>query len=134
MAGLKQASRGHVKRLERLLYSYPALMAGVENSKHEYEITGLTANYSGMPGGDGISTPTENVAIRRVDKEIKVKQIERALAALTYIERDLITFKYFNPGQPSDVRVMEEIGFKNTAYYKLKDQAIRKMATALNFI
>lgn len=128
------------KRLERELYTYPALLAAAENEK-ELEAAGMgslfpsmVASYSGMPSGGGISNPTEKWALMRAEKGIKINQIERGIAALTLVERDLIKFKYFDPMQPRDGEVMEHIGVGYTNYYKLKEQALRKMAIALNMI
>jgi ArpU family phage transcriptional regulator len=128
------------RKLERELYRYPALLAAQENEK-ELEVLGLgnlfppmTANYSGMPGGGGISNPTEEYALMRVEKGVKINQINRGLNACTYTERDLIQFKYFDPSQPSDSQVYERLGLGSTNYYKVKEQALEKMAIALNMI
>lgn len=126
----RQIKKDYVKQVERELYSYPALLAAIVTD----DLPGLTARYSGMPGGGDIANHTEAVAIKRAEKTIRVKRIERAIDALTFLERDLIKYKYFDPGQPSDVAVMVQISLKNTAYYKFKEQALRKLATALNII
>jgi ArpU family phage transcriptional regulator len=128
------------RKLERELYTYPALLAAAENEK-ELEAAGLgslfpsmVASYSGMPSGGGISNPTEKWALMRAEKAIKINQIERGLMALTLVERDLIKNKYFDPTQPKDSEVMERVSVGYTSYYKLKEQALRKMAIALNMI
>ena len=128
------------RKLERELYTYPALLAAAENEK-ELEASGLgslfpsmVASYSGMPSGGGISNPTEKYAIMRAEKAIKINQIERGLMALTYREQDLIKFKYFDPDMPTDREVLERLNVGTTNYYKLKEQALRKMGIALNMI
>jgi ArpU family phage transcriptional regulator len=128
------------RKIERVLYSYPALLAAQENER-ELEASGLgnlfpamVASYSGMPNGGGISNPTEKYAVMRAEKILKIRQIERGIYALTYTERDLIQLKYFNPAQPKDADVYEQIGLGSTNYYKTKERALRKMAIALNMI
>jgi ArpU family phage transcriptional regulator len=120
------------RKLERELYSFPALMAALENADDFGPP--LVANYSGMPSGGGPGNPTETYAIMIADKALRVKRIERGLNALTYIERDLIKIKYFDPGTPKDKEVYSRLALGNTNYYKLKEQALRKMAIALNMI
>lgn len=140
MLGIKGRVRLNKRKLERELYSYPALLAAQENEK-ELEAHGLgnlfptmVAQYSGMPSAGGVSNPTEKYALMRAEKSLKVNQIERGLKALTFVERELIIFKYFDPSQPKDYQVYEQLKASSTNYYKLKEQALRKMAIALNMI
>ena len=128
------------RKLERELYFYPALLAAQENER-ELETEGLgnlfpsmVASYSDMPGGGGISNPTEKWALKRAEKDVKINQIQRGLKALTYLERDLIELKYFSPEQYPDHTVLEKINLGRTNYYKVKEQALNKMAIALNMI
>lgn len=106
---MERKDRGKV---ERILYSYPALLAAVENDKPNLFGNGGELN----------------------EKQLKVDAIERGLKALTYIERDLIQQKYFNPAQPKDAEVCHNINVGTTTYYKFKEQALHKMAIALNII
>jgi ArpU family phage transcriptional regulator len=123
------------KKLERELYAYPALLAALENAESAGDmLPPLVASYSGMPGGGGISNPTEKYAIMRAEKAVRVKQIDRGLLGCTYIERDIIKLKYFDPSTPKDREVYSQLALGNTNYYKLKEQALRKMAIALNMI
>lgn len=102
----------HRRKIERILYSYPALLAAVESDN---------------PNLFGSGGELEN-------KQLKVEAIKRGLDALTYTERDLIQQKYFNPAQPKDAEVSETINVGTTTYYKFKEQALHKVAIALNII
>ena len=130
----------YIRKVERILYEYPALKAGQEN-EHELEQIGLgnlfptlIGSYDDMPRGTDISDPTGKYGIKRAEKSIKIRQIERALDALNYEERKVIEEKYFNAAHPKDVQVYTELGLGSTYYYRVKDQAIRKVAMALNII
>ncbi|KXG42865.1 ArpU family phage packaging/lysis transcriptional regulator [Tepidibacillus decaturensis] len=130
----------YVRKVERILYEYPALKASQENEK-ELEKAGLgnlfpslISSYEDSIRGTDISNTTEKFGIKRAEKALKIMQIERALNALNHEEKRLVKEKYFNPAFPSDIRVYTSLNLGSTAYYKLKDQTIRKVATALNII
>lgn len=131
----------YVRKIERILYEYPALKAGQENEA-ELEKAGLGNLFPSLigqygdegPRGTEISNPTEKFGIKRAEKALKIRQIERALNALTHGERNLVNEKYFNPAQPSDVAVYMTLGMSSAHYYRVKDRILRKMATALNII
>jgi ArpU family phage transcriptional regulator len=54
--------------------------------------------------------------------------------ALTYTEKSIIETRFFDPSQPKDHVVYDALGLGATTYYKYKEQALRKMANALNLI
>lgn len=136
------AEAAYVRRVERLLYSYQAIVAGMENEQ-ELEREGLgnlfpamVASYGGIGGGrpTDVSNPTQKFGIMRAEKSLQVRQIQRALNALTHKELELVDNKYFDPYMPSDSEVYRKMGLGPTAFYKLKTQVLRKIATALNII
>ena len=94
-------------QLEKELYSYRSMLAALEN--------------------DG---PEEIKAV----KSKRVEAINRALASLTYTEKEIIEQKYFTPAQLSDRTLSWDMEIGLTTFYKYKEQALRKMANALNFI
>lgn len=127
-------SKPFKRKVEKVLYSYPALKAAIEGEDVDL-FPSITASYSDGPGGgSGIKNNTEKYGILRAEKKLKVDAIARGLAALTYTERELITEKYFNPEQLSDRAVSEKLAVGSTTYYKFKEQALHKMAIALNII
>lgn len=136
------AEATYVRRVERILYSFQAIMAGMEN-EIELEREGLgnlfpamVASYGGTGGGrpTEVSRPTEKYGILRAEKSLQVRQIQRALSALTNKERELVDNKYFDPYMPPDPEVYRKMGLGPTAFYQLKTQVLRKIATALNII
>jgi ArpU family phage transcriptional regulator len=125
--------QNYKRKVERILYSYPALLAAIECDEVNL-FPSVTANYGEGGGAGSITSTTEKYGIMRAEKKLKVDAIARGLAALTYTERDLIQQKYFNPAQPKDAEVCEQINVGSTTYYKFKEQALHKMAIALNII
>lgn len=132
----------YIRRAERALYSYHALIAAMEN-EIELEREGfgnlypsMTAHYGGTGGGRSseVSKPTERFGILRAEKSVQIRQIQRALGCLVEVERQLVDMKYFNPRLPRDPDVYKELGLGATAYYRVKRQAMRKIAIALNII
>lgn len=125
----------YVRKVERALYEYPSLLAGLEN-KEEMEslYPSLISSYNETIRGSDISKPTEKYGIIRAEKELKLRQINRALSILSPEERKLIETKYFDPSQPTDVEVYMECGFSQRNYPRIKYRALRKVATALNII
>lgn len=132
----------YVRRVERILYAYKSILAGMENEA-ELEREGLgnlfpamVAQYGGTGGGraSGHSDSTAKYGVMRAEKSLQVRQIERGLAGLTHIEHTLIVNKFFDASMPPDSYVYTAMGLGSTAYYKLKSQAIRKMAVGLNIL
>lgn len=130
----------YVRQTERALYEYSSLKVALQNEE-ELEREGLgnlfpslVPAYEESLGGGTISNPTESWGMKRAEKHIKVRQINRALSILSKDERDLIESKYLTSYQPSDVRAMDDLKISHANYYRIKDRAIRKIATALNII
>jgi ArpU family phage transcriptional regulator len=130
----------YVKKVERILYEYPSLKAGIENEiALEHEGLGnlfpsMIASYEEAVRGSSISNPTEKFGIKRAEKEIKIRQIDRAMDVLSHEEKKLTEAKYFDRSQPSDVQVYMSHGISERDYYRIKDRTLRKIATALNII
>lgn len=130
----------YVRQTERALYEYSALKIALQNEE-ELEKEGLgnlfpsmVPAYEESMGGGTISNPTETWALRRAEKKLKVTQIDRALSILSSEERKMIQTKYLDQGQPSDVRASIDLEWPERTYFRVKDRALRKIATALNII
>jgi ArpU family phage transcriptional regulator len=130
----------YVRQTERALYEYAVLKVALENEE-ELEKKGLgnlfpsmVPAYEEATRGSIISNPTETWGMRRAEKQIKIKQIDRAFSILSPDELELINVKYLSSYQPSDVRTMDELSMSQANYYRIKDRALRKVATALNII
>jgi ArpU family phage transcriptional regulator len=69
------------------------------------------------------------------EKELKVKQIDRALShALDDTERQIINQKYLSSSRVKDISLYLEMGLTKDQYYVHKRQAIIQIATALGII
>lgn len=122
----------YVRQTERSLYEYPFMLIAVEEL--EEDLPSMIASYDDMPKGTTISNPTEAYGLRRAEKALRIAKIDRAMEHLSDHEQKLIRLKYFDTTQPSDENVYLELGWNHKTYYKLKNQAVRKMAIALNII
>lgn len=130
----------YVRQTERALYEYAALKVALQNEE-ELEREGLgnlfpslVPAYEESMGGGTISNPTEAWGMRRAEKKMKVRQIDRALSILASDEKEMVQVKYLNHSQPSDVRSAIELEWPERTYFRVKDRALRKIATALNII
>lgn len=87
-----------------------------------------------------IRAELREAAKRRAEiKRMKVELIERALENLNAEERKLIEMRYMRQPEMSDTQVMMEMAkmgmpMGRSLYFEVKDRAIRKIATVLNFI
>lgn len=122
----------YVRETEKTLYDYPFMVLAIEDI--EDDLPSMIAGYDDMPKGTTISKPTESYGIKRAEKFLKISRIDKAIAQLSEWERQMIQKKYFDTTQPSDMTVYMELGWNHKTYYKIKNQAIRKMAIALNII
>jgi ArpU family phage transcriptional regulator len=118
MAGRKPKDEKRAE-VERELYNYKSLLVGIENGPiNDFETDQELFEFARM----------------KERKLYKANAIKKGLASLTDKEKELIELKYFDPRNPIDYEVYQELGIKNTWYYKLKEQALNKMANALNII
>lgn len=122
----------YMRQTERILYEYPFMKLAVEETKDD--LPSMIAGYDDMPKGTTLSNPTESYGIKRAEKCLKIRKIDKAMSCLSEDERDLIQKKYFDTTQPSDETVFLELRWNHKTYYKLKERAVRKMAIALNII
>lgn len=103
------------------LRDYRALKVQIENKK-EQEAAGVINLFPSVRQQDRLN-------------ELKVKQIERALAnSLDFIERRIIEMKYFTSQETKDINIYLELGLKKGKYYEKKRAAIYRLATALGII
>ncbi|UAT31947.1 ArpU family transcriptional regulator [Bacillus badius] len=103
------------------LREYRALKVQIENKK-EQEAAGIINLFPSVRQQDRLN-------------ELKVKQIERALAnSLDFIERRIIEMKYVTSQETKDINIYLELGLKKGKYYEKKRAAIYRLATALGVI
>ncbi|MDQ0418478.1 ArpU family phage transcriptional regulator [Croceifilum oryzae] len=122
------------KEVERRLRKYPILKVAVEDLKYQYP--SCTSHYGEpMHGGqkEYISS-TEKYAVQRAEKEMELKRIEQALKILNEDERQLVEERYFTRMRKNDEIVCDRIGWSKRSYYRVKKEAIDKVAYTLNLI
>jgi ArpU family phage transcriptional regulator len=131
-----------LKCLEKMLYEYPLLKISLENER-ELEQEGLSNLYPSMTssyehrtskGYSEYQSSTEKYALLRAAKQMKLRQVERALEVLNMEEKAIIEEKYFNPMRHFDSYIYDKLGFSKSTYQRLKKSALKKLAVALNIM
>lgn len=132
----------YMKTIEQCLYDYPILKASIENER-ELEKEGLSNLFPSITpvyeeraskGYSEYQSQTEKYGILRARRIIQYRQINRAMNTLTTDERRVIEERYINPNSPTDQIAYDRLGISRSTFNRLKMQAIRKMARALNVI
>ncbi|MFD1990080.1 ArpU family phage packaging/lysis transcriptional regulator [Paenibacillus nicotianae] len=92
--------------------------------------------YKENSGMGEISKQTENIAIRNIDKEDSLHRsymnVTRALNRLSMEHRNLITSRYMCEPEPIDLNVYTSLGMSERTYYRVKKEALSKLAYSLN--
>lgn len=97
----------------------------------------ITPTYSLIPPSNTYSfnSKTENIAIERVEFERErsnyMKKIIDALDTLKHEERTIIVERYLKEEVSYDIDIWTDLNIGKTKYYKLKWQAMLRMAFAL---
>jgi len=97
----------------------------------------ITASYTLAPPSNTnvVSSKTENAAIERVEFELErtnyMKSIMDALSTLKPEERTIMIERYLKEEVSYDIDIWTELNIGKTKYYKLKYQAMLRMAFAL---
>jgi len=99
--------------------------------------TKITPSYEPRFHGDTnkISRQTEDVATWNVDTEKRLQEVtervERAVARLGYVEREIIRKRYLEDEDAADYLVYTELGMSERQYYRVKARAFYKLAFML---
>ncbi|KHD86358.1 ArpU family transcriptional regulator [Heyndrickxia ginsengihumi] len=104
----------------RELKQYKALRVSMQN-KQEREAAGINLLFPSLQEWD-------------LEKELKVKQMDRALNILDEIESQIITRKYLSSGRVKDINLYLDMGLTKDQYYSIKKQAIFQIASALGIV
>lgn len=131
------------KRVEKILREYPILKKSLEIEEQlEREGLGdmfpsLTSVYGeGIGGYSEYRSDTERYGILRAAKKSRIQAVERGLQALNLDERYLIEERYLNVKRHlvTDITIYEDLGWSRRQYYRVKEQALKKLATVLNLV
>jgi ArpU family phage transcriptional regulator len=123
------------KLVERILREYPILKKSIDEVE-PYLYPSCTTIYEERIGHAyrEYTSSTEKYGIRKAEKKIQVAQIEKALEVLSSDELKLVEARYFYINVLSDSLVYDRLGWSKRNYYRIKSQAICKIALALNLI
>jgi ArpU family phage transcriptional regulator len=97
----------------------------------------VTQTYSLVPPSNtnAFYSSTESAAIKRADFERErdeyMEKIRRAVNKLSMKERELIIKRYMTLEEPYDYEVYNELGYSESKYYRIREQAFYKLAFAL---
>lgn len=82
-----------------------------------------------------VGKPAEEIAIQNVDAEERMlqqyEQVERAVGRLGRMERRVIELRYLEDDEIFDYNVVAELHLSERKYYRIKSNAIYKLAFAL---
>lgn len=129
------------RKVERILSQYPLLKAAIE-IEEKYEDIGAgyypscISSYEERASGGKreYQSTTEKYGINRANKYIQIKRIERALMSLKLDERLLIEKRFLEETKNTDINVYSQFGWSERQYYRIKDQAMLKLAIALGVL
>lgn len=97
--------------------------------------TKVTATWSDMPGGNTVSKPVEGTAVHNVDIAERLQRqqelTDRAISRLSKREREIIEKRYLEDEDVYDYHVIAQVHLSESKYYRVKSNALYKLAFAL---
>lgn len=142
--------RGQIKKIESHLFNLKHYKVAIRNLQKQldYIMPNITANYSIEGGGGGVfkvSSTTERAAIDRIEsrralnihEEIQrytllIDCIGESLNILTDQEREFIDLRYMQ--EKPMIEVSECLDYSVPHIYRLRDQALSKLALSLSAV
>ena len=142
--------RGQIKKIETHLFNVKHYNVAIKNLQKQlnYIMPNVTANYSIEGGGSGVftvSSTTERAAIDRIEsrralnihEEIQrytllMECINESLKTLSDQEREFVQLRY-NEEKPM-IEAAACIGYSVPHIYRLRDQALSKLALSLSAV
>ena len=142
--------RGQIKKIESHLFNLKHYRVAIKNLQKQldYIMPNITANYSLDSGGGGVfkvSSTTERAAIDRIESRRALnihEEIQRysllidcmneSLDILTDQERRFIELRYMQ--EKPMIEVSECLDYSVPHIYRLRDQALSKLALSLSAV
>ncbi|MFD3259998.1 ArpU family phage packaging/lysis transcriptional regulator [Paenibacillus lentus] len=105
---------GYIRQMANVTHSYSTRYHGVTHAVHK---------------------PTEEVAIRNIDKEAELQRkselLDQALKGLTSMQREVIERSYLDDEREYDFISCGEMGISDRTYRRIKASALRLLAIAM---
>lgn len=120
------------KKVERDLKEYPYLLIAVDAGGLGYPTRYNIVKDVKHPSDINRSF-VENCAISEEENKIKVDKITRALEILNKIEKDIIEECYFR-NIYTNKEIMKNLFINKNKFYKIKNNAVRKIAISLGYL
>ncbi|MBS7531840.1 hypothetical protein IC619_015310 [Hazenella sp. IB182353] len=124
------------KQVEAMLKAYPWVKQTIQESNEEL-YPSCVPIYEEMfgHGEKEYASSTEKYGIKRAKKYERIKELEDALKTLNFHERMVITETYFkNNDNQTAITISEQLGLAERTYFRIKKEAILKIAGTLELI
>ncbi|WP_044639701.1 ArpU family phage packaging/lysis transcriptional regulator [Risungbinella massiliensis] len=135
-AALKYKKADYRKDVEAMLRSYHWLNEMVqEQNKNLMPSCTSSAGDDGIRGYSEFISPTEKMGVKRADNFYKANLvlINESLRKLSFKERIVIQETYLREDKQPVLEVCFRLGMKERSYYRLKREAIEKLAYWMDF-
>ncbi|WP_279022279.1 MULTISPECIES: nitroreductase [Clostridia] len=120
------------KQVERDLKEYPYLLIAVDAGGLGYPTRYDIVKDVKHPS-DVKESFVENCAISEEENKIKVDKITRALELLNRVEKDIIEECYFR-NIYTNQEIIKNLFINKNKFYKIKSNAVRKIAISLGYL
>lgn len=123
------------REVEAMLRSY-AWMQQLVEEVNQYEIPSCTASYSdGIRGYSEFVSSTEKYGIKRANNYYRsnLVSLREAMRKLNFKERMVLQETYLHEEKQPVLDVCDRLGMKERSYYRIKREAIEKLAFFLDF-
>ena len=128
----KGEKMNYKKRVERDLKEYPYLLIAVDAGGLGYPTRYDIVKDVKHPS-DVKESFVENCAISEEENKIKVDKITRALELLNKVEKDIIEECYFR-NIYTNQEIIKNLFINKNKFYKIKSNAVRKIAISLGYL
>lgn len=125
-----------LRNLEKNRFSITQMREELETLEAEYASIKAT-NYDKQPGGATTQEDRLLTAIAKKDEleadlkatALHVEDMDRLLECLEYDDRRVVTLMFVQRERGAVQKLMEELGYEKSQVYRLRDRALRNLAT-----
>ena len=125
-----------LRNLEKHRFAITQMREELETLDAEYTSIKAT-NYDKQPGGATTQEDRLLTAIAKKDEleadlkatALHVEDMDRLLECLEYDDRRVVTLMFIQRERGAVQKLMEELGYEKSQVYRLRDRALRNLAT-----